>query len=187
MKKFFLFSCIFIFLLSGFTAYSQVKDEEQINFPKLDTSPLDLLLLRNAEDEPYIRVLYSRPQVRGRDIFGKLIPYGKIWRTGANEAVEVTFYKDMRIGNKIVKAGNYSLFTIPEENEWTVILNEITNTWGAYDYNEADDVVRIKVPVRKTSTPIEALSMKYEPIPNGTNLIIGWDDRYVKVPFMKAN
>lgn len=153
------------------------------NFAKLDVSPMDLVLYRDANDVPVARVIYSRPQKREREIFGKLVPYGKIWRTGANEATELTLYKDMMVANTKIEAGTYTLYTIPKEKEWTVILNKKVHTWGAYEYSEQEDKVRINVPARETNNTIEALSMAFERAPDGANLLIGWDDRYVKVPF----
>lgn len=164
-----------------------LKDNDGPNFSKLDVSPLDVILFRGENNEPLARVLYSRPQTRDREIFGKLVPYGEVWRTGANEATEITLYQDMTVSGKKIGKGTYTLFTIPRENEWTIILNNSTNIWGAYDYQVEKDVARITVPVKKAKTPIEALSMSFDPIENGAKLYIGWDDRYVEVPFKKAN
>lgn len=164
-----------------------LKDSDGPNFSKLDVSPLDVILFRDENKKPVARVLYSRPQTRDREIFGKLVPYGEVWRTGANEATEITLYQDMTVSGKTIKKGTYSIFTIPQENEWTIILNNSTNIWGAYDYKVEKDVARITVPVKKSKTPIEALSMAFEPIENGAKLLIGWDDRYVEVPFKQAN
>lgn len=190
MKKIFLISAFFVASL-GTSAIAQnspetTKDTDGPNFSKLDVSPLDAILFRDKNKKPMARVLYSRPQTRDREIFGKLVPYGEVWRTGANEANELTLYQDMMIGGKKIKKGTYSLFTIPEENKWTIVLNNSTNLWGAYDYHVEQDAARIEVPVRKSPVPIEALSMAFEPVENGAELLIGWDDRYVKVPFKEA-
>lgn len=167
-------------------ASAQTTDGDP-NFSKLDVSPMDVVLFRNENKEPVARVLYSRPQKRDREVFGTLVPYGEVWRTGANEATELTLYTDMKVGDKTVKAGTYTLYTIPEENEWTVILNNSTNIWGAYDYHVEEDLVRIKVPVKRAKTSIEALSMVFAPTENGANLQIGWADRYIEVPFILPN
>lgn len=180
-------------LFAGFGNQNiQAQDQEQSNnqgpnFSKLDVSPMDVVLFRGENNEPLARVLYSRPQTRDREIFGKLVPYGEVWRTGANEATEITLYDDMTVSGKTIKKGTYTLFTIPQENEWTIILNNSTNVWGAYDYHVEQDVARITVPVRKSPTSVEALSMAFEPIENGAKLQIGWDDHYVEVPFKEAN
>lgn len=181
MKKILLLTAIFI----GSVGISEVnaQEKEGPNFSKMDVSPMDVTLFRDAQKKPVARVLYSRPQKRDREVFGKLVPFGEVWRTGANEATEITLYRDMMVGNKTIKAGTYSLFTIPQENEWTVILNKDTNVWGAYDYHVEKDEVRITVPVRQASTSIESLSMAFQPIDDGAKLQIGWDDRYVEIPF----
>ncbi|HER40931.1 MAG TPA: DUF2911 domain-containing protein [Salinimicrobium catena] len=191
MKRLMTISLFFLGLLAMPQINAQdttetLKDNDGPNFSKLDVSPLDVILFRGENNEPLARVLYSRPQTRDREIFGKLVPYGEVWRTGANEATEITLYQDMTVSGKRIKKGTYTLFTIPKENEWTIILNNSTNIWGAYDYQVEKDVARITVPVKKTKTPIEALSMSFEPIENGAKLYIGWDDRYVEVPFKKV-
>lgn len=163
-----------------------LKDDDGPNFSKLDVSPMDVVLFRGENNEPLAKVLYSRPQARDREIFGKLVPYGEVWRTGANEATEITLYQDMTVGGKRIKKGTYTLFTIPEENKWTIILNNSTNIWGAYDYHVEQDAARITVPVKRAERPIEALSMSFEPIENGAKLYIGWADRYVEVPFKRT-
>lgn len=182
------------FLMVGMTYTLSAQTEDPTtdndgpNFSKLDVSPMDVVLFRNADEEPVARVLYSRPQIGDREeIFGgeedNVVQYGKVWRTGANEATELTLYSDMTVGGKLIKAGTYTLFTIPEQNEWTVILNNSTNIWGAYDYHVEKDQVRIKVPVKKSDVDIEALSMAFAETPEGALLQIGWDDRYIEVPF----
>ena len=163
------------------------QENEAPEFSKLDASPMDLVIYRNQNEEPIARVIYSRPQKRNREVFGKLVPYGEVWRTGANEATELTLYKDMQIGTETISAGDYSLYTIPNEKEWTVILNKSTNTWGSYSYTDEKDLVRINVPVRKSPTTIEALSMAFTESNDGADLLIGWDESYIKVPFKTVN
>ena len=153
------------------------------NFPKIDASPMDMVVYKDANDKVVARVIYSRPQKRDRDVFGNLVPYGQVWRTGANEATEITLYNDMKVADVVVKAGTYSIYTIPEEKEWTVILNKSIHTWGAYEYTDKEDLVRIKVPVRQSPTSIEAFSMTFAPTQDGAALLMGWDNKYVEVPF----
>lgn len=93
-----------------------------------------------------ITLTYSRPNVRGRKIFGGIQPYGEVWRTGANWATTITFSEETTVEGNKVPAGTYSLFTIPGEKEWTVILNNTVKQWGAYTYKESEDLVRFKVP-----------------------------------------
>ncbi|MDX1760989.1 MAG: DUF2911 domain-containing protein [Christiangramia sp.] len=191
MKKLIIGGLSAICLLIANPASAQEDDKvnfskEELKFSKMDASPMDQAMYRDQNDVAVARVIYSRPQKRNREIFGKLIPYGEIWRTGANEATEITLYKDMKVADAMIKAGTYSLYTIPGEKEWTVILNNKINTWGAYEYSEKEDKVRIQVPVRQAPNTIEALSMAFQEANNGADLIIGWDDSYIKVPFKSA-
>ena len=129
-----------------------------------------------------IKVTYGRPYKKGRDIFGGLEQLGKVWRTGADEATQITFSKDVNFGGKPVKAGTYTLFTIPEKTEWTVILNSQLGQWGAYDYdkNKDKDVIHVKVPVKNLDKPIEQLTIRFK----GSDMIIEWDRTQVAVPII---
>lgn len=155
MKKSSILSAIafaFIMLLSA--------DVTAQKFASLDKSPLDISVYTTERGAPAVaKIVYSRPQLKGREL-SKLAPNGKIWRTGANEATEITFYKDVTFGGKAVKAGTYSLFTIPGDKEWTVILNSSTGGWGAYGYDEANDVARVKGSV-SSGEAIEAFSIAF--------------------------
>lgn len=135
-----------------------------------------------------IKVVYGQPAKKGRVIFGaegsqSLEKYGKVWRTGANEATEVTFKNDVMFGGKMVKAGTYTLFTIPDEKEWKVLLNSTLGQWGAYDYEKikATDVATVTVPVSMNKTPIEKLTIT----PANNSIAIAWDNMTVSVPVMK--
>lgn len=167
-------TCFFIMLCSA--------NMEAQKFSALDKSPLDVTFYpsNNKETNKLAKVVYSRPQLNGRDI-NTLAPSGKVWRTGANEAVNITLYSDMKIGGKEVKAGEYSLFTIPNEKEWTVILNTDINIWGAYAYAETNDVVRVQAPVTSGES-LEALSIAFDD--NGT-MHLGWGTLRIAVPFTK--
>jgi hypothetical protein len=127
-----------------------------------------------------VKVTYGRPYKKGREIFGGLEKYGKVWRTGADEATTISFAKDVTFGGKPVKAGTYTLFTIPEQNEWTIILNSQTGQWGAYDYDKHKDkdVLQVKVPVKQLESPVEQLTIRFE----DSNMIIEWDKTQVAVP-----
>ena len=153
-------------------------------FPDLDPSPMDAATYPDNYkiSEKSIKVIYSRPQLKGRDI-SKLAPNDDVWRTGANEATEITFYKPVKFGNTKVKAGTYSLFTIPGEKEWTIILSSDVNIWGAYTYKEDNDVARIKVPVTESKEILEAFSIVFEESPTGADMHMGWSTLRVKVPF----
>ena len=124
-----------------------------------------------------IKVTYGRPYKKGREIFGGLEKFGRVWRTGADEATEITFSKDGTFGGQPVKAGTYTLYTIPEEKEWTIILNRQTGQLGI-EYNKNLDLLRVQVPVKKLDEPIEQLTIRFEP----GNMIIEWDKTQVAVP-----
>ena len=132
-----------------------------------------------------IKVVYGQPSKRGRVIFGEsgLEKYGKVWRTGANAATEVTFKNDVMFGGKMVKAGTYTLFTIPNEKEWSVLLNSTLGQWGAYDYEKIKDkdVAMVKVPVSMNKTPAEKLTITAA----NNSIAIAWDTMTVSVPVMK--
>ena len=129
-----------------------------------------------------IAVEYSRPSMRGRKIFGGLVPYGEVWRTGANNATKITFSTNVNFGGAEVAAGSYALFTVPGEDEWTVILNKVTGQWGSYTYDAANDVVRVKAKPSKTSKPVETFTIGIDDLANekGATLNLRWED--VRVP-----
>jgi hypothetical protein len=96
-----------------------------------------------------IRIIYSRPGVKGRTIWGKLVPYNSVWRAGADEATKFIFSTDVTIEGKLLKKGSYSFFAIPGKTEWTLIFNKVADQWGAFEYNESQDALRIKVKPEK--------------------------------------
>lgn len=162
----------------------------------LDKSPMDMAYYPDnfAHDRKFapkligdmpviVRVTYSRPAKNGREVFVKLAPFNSVWRTGANEASEIKFYQDVTIQGKKVKAGTYSLFTIPNATEWTIILNSDLDVWGAYSYNEAHDILRVNVPVKKSEEVIENFSIKFRKgNDNVAIMMMGWDTTIVEVP-----
>jgi hypothetical protein len=175
MKK---LSCISTIALVFIMLLSTNVDAQK--FSGLDKSPLDVTIYTTARNAPAMaKVVYSRPQLKGRPL-SKLAPNDKVWRTGANEAPTITLYSDMKIGGKAVSAGEYSLFTIPGEKEWTIILNKDINVWGAYTYNDANDVIRVTAPV-SSGDELEAFSMTF----TEGNLHLGWGTVRVTVPITK--
>jgi hypothetical protein len=182
MKK---FSLLAIILLAAISMNAQ-----EVKFAPLDASPVDIVYFPGRSikfkktDTPSstIKVIYSRPAVKGRVIFGDLIKYGEVWRVGANENTEIKFYKPATINGVAVPAGSYSLFAIPEKDKWTIIINKELDMWGAYAYDESKDLVKITVPVKTVTTPIELLSIAFTSKDGITNLVIGWDKTTVEVP-----
>jgi hypothetical protein len=175
-----------LILMAFFALATFAVDAQEVKFPGLDGSPVDLAYFpSNAAQKntpPDIKLLYSRPSKKGRVVFGELEKYGAVYRLGANESNEITFFKDVTIGGKAVKAGTYSLFAIPNKDNWTIIINSKINSWGAYTYDVAKDVVRTDVTVKTLTTPVEALSMVFTKTDTGANLNIGWDTVSVALP-----
>ncbi|MDO1450275.1 DUF2911 domain-containing protein [Rhodocytophaga aerolata] len=161
------------------------------SFSDLDKSPMDIAYFphnfahdRKEGQKAIIRVTYSRPARNGRVIFGKLVPFGEPWRTGANEATEIKFYQDVELSGKRVKAGSYSLFTIPGEKEWTIVLNADLDYWGAYSYNADKDIVRVMAPATKLNNQVENFAIQFEA--KGVNkgvMRFAWEQTMIEVPF----
>ncbi|GHC49804.1 DUF2911 domain-containing protein [Ulvibacter litoralis] len=176
--------CVSLLLLFVISFSSESLHAQE--FPKIDASPMDLALARPDKDSPPLaRVIYSRPVKNGRKIFGELVPYGNVWRTGANEATELTLYIPMKLGDTVLDEGTYTLYTIPDKDSWTVIVNCDTNVWGSYSYSKFNDMARINVPTKKPAAPVETLSMAFKTNVKGTTLLIGWDTVYIEIPFKK--
>ena len=164
-------------------AFAFTTNTSAQEFKALDKSPMDAASYPSDYkiSDKLVKIIYSRPQLKEREL-SMLAPAGKVWRTGANEAAEITFYKDVTFGGKAVKAGTYTLFTIPGEAEWTVILSTAKNVWGAYFYKETEDVVRVTAPVLKSETSIEEFSIAFDGEENDANMHLGWADVIVTVP-----
>lgn len=142
-----------------------------------------VLKIQDKLTDPLLaRVVYSRPKKEGRVIFGGLVEYGKVWRLGANEATEIEFFKQVRIGKKKISKGRYTLYALVNENSWTFILNKETDTWGAFKYNPDKDIVRVEAPVEKLTEQAEYLAMTFEKSGNNINLIVAWENIKVALP-----
>jgi len=164
-------SCLFI---------SQKAVAQQFN--EMDQNPHDIVYYKpNAEDTPQIKVIYGRPKAKDAKVFGTQVPYGQIWDTGSNEATEVRFYCDVMFGNKYVKAGTYSLYTIPNKNYWIVILNGKTDTYGAHFYNPKFNIATIEVPAIK-GQKLENFSIGFTTKEYGTQMTLAWAETRVKIP-----
>lgn len=170
------------FVLAGQLLMAQPKPTD------LDKSPMDIsyyppnypiLKMRGqANGEPSARIIYSRPQKKGRDIFGQEVKFNEVWRLGANEATELELFKNATIGGKKIPKGRYTLYCIPTETKWTIVVSKDNYSWGSFTYKSDKDVARIDVPVQKNSEITEALSMYFE----NNNLVILWDYIKVEVP-----
>lgn len=123
-----------------------------------------------------VAIEYSRPAVRGRTIWGELVPYGRVWRTGANEATTLSFSTDVYVEGAALKAGTYSLHTVPDRRAWTVVFNEIAEQWGSFDYDQANDAVRIEVQPRRTAEQREWLSFAFRELTvDSADVVLHWD------------
>lgn len=183
---------LLILLTIGFTGNAQ-------KFANIDKSTMDRAYYpekapkrwftkneaKRAAQTPQIRVTYSRPAKKGREIFGKLLKFGEPWRVGANESTEILFINDVTFGGKTIKAGRYTLIIIPTENEWTLKLNTELDGWGNYGYDPALDIASVSVPVSKSKKEIENLSIAlYEASKNTVHLKIGWDKTIAEFPIL---
>ncbi|QLG46174.1 DUF2911 domain-containing protein [Costertonia aggregata] len=153
------------------------------DFSDLDKSPMDAASYPSSykESDKKVRIIYGRPQLKGRTV-SSLAKEGEVWRTGANEAPEITFYQDVNFGGEDVKAGTYALLTIPGEKEWTVILHNKLNEWGSYFYKEANDVARVKAGASTDSKSLEAFSIAFKEVEDGVHMVMGWGTTRVAVP-----
>lgn len=153
----------------------------RINFPA--ASPASTLKQKVGFTD--IEIVYSRPSVKGRKIFGGLVPNGDVWRTGANSPTKVTFSTPVTFGGKQVEAGTYGLYSIPGEDEWTVILNKVgERDWGAYNYKAENDVARVTAKPETLSKPVETFTIGIGDIRSeGATLTLEWDKTRVPVKF----
>jgi hypothetical protein len=182
MKKFLVFSVIGVLLIVILVlgiGYMRLKQEKSL-------SPEDFVVFH--QDALSITVYYNRPSKKGREIFGKLVPYGKVWRTGANEATSFETNKDLTIEGKVLKAGKYSLWTIPGEETWTVIFNSEHGQWGINsdglaNRNPDKDVVKVDVLAVKQEREFELFTIAFETTGEDSEMVLIWDKTVVSVPF----
>lgn len=130
-----------------------------------------------------VTVTYSRPALKGRTIFGDLVPYGKVWRTGANMATKLTLSEEVSINGQAVPAGSYGIFTIPDANEWTVILSKDANVFGSFDYKQQNDVMRFTVKPERLTVPTEYFTVEFTDFtPTSAQLAIRWEKMQINIP-----
>lgn len=183
------FSVLFLIILFNLNAQAQQKPTD------VDKSPLDVsycpanypilkLSGKTKEATPTARVIYSRPMKNGRPIFGNggIVKYGEMWRLGANEATELELFKNVKIGGKTLGKGRYTLYCIPEETKWTIIISKDNYSWGNYSYNQKNDVIRTEITVEKNIDTIEAFTMYFEDGKSSSNLVIMWDNVKATLP-----
>lgn len=135
--------------------------------------------VKYSTSNKHITINYSAPSKRGRAVMGSLVPYGKVWRTGANAATMLTTNTDLMIGSLHVPAGKYTLFTIPGEKEWTLIVNKQTGQWGT-SYDAKQDLGRVKMTVKRLKTAVEQFAIAIDP----KTLTLSWENVQASVPVM---
>lgn len=174
MKKIILLVAVFA-LTIGFTNQAIAQ-----NFKGLDKSPMDIASFPSnyRVSEKVIKIIYSRPQLKGRSL-EKLAPLGKKWRTGANEATEVTFYKDVVFGGTAVKAGTYTMYAIPGKTTWTVVLSSQLNVWGVYFHKDENDIAKVTIPVKQTEENLDVFSIA---IDEDMTINLGWGTTLISIP-----
>lgn len=176
MKRFFL-----VALLSGGLALT--VNAQDFQMPK----PSPTVSVNQGFSTSFIKLDYSRPSVKDRVIFGHLVPYGQVWRTGANNATKVTFGEDVSLNGHEVKAGEYALYTIPEKDAWTIILNTGVSNWGTQGFDKKDDVLQFTVPAKHREDMQQSFSISIEDMTdNSCNIVLSWADVQVVIP-VKAN
>lgn len=164
MKKQFIYIFIAAFFAMTFTVEAQKKQKS----PAAKTE--------GKIGDANIVIEYSQPSARERKVMGGLVPYGQVWRTGANNATVFTVDKNIKVEGQTLPAGKYSLFSIPDKDEWTIIFNKKHDQWGAFNYNEEDDVLRVKVKPGKAPQFIETFNIGVD----GTGVILGWENTNVR-------
>jgi len=168
MKKQFSLSLLLIAFFCSITLMAQEKEDKS----KRPSPPAKA---EGVADGAKIAIDYSKPSAKGRKMLGGNEPFGKVWRTGANEATTFEVDKNVKIEGKELAKGKYALFTIPGESEWTIIFNKTANQWGAYDYKEADDALRVTVKPGKTDKFVETFSISVE----GNKVVLRWENTQV--------
>ena len=145
--------------------------------------PSPLAIASARYKDTYLKIIFSQPHKKERPIFGSLVPYGQVWRTGANEATEITVTKDILLNNVLLKAGTYSLFTIPEKDAWTIIINSDLGLWGSYNYNPKMDMLRFKVATQLMQGAVyEPFSIMIDQKNDKAEIILAWDSVQVRIP-----
>ncbi|MFN2458705.1 MAG: DUF2911 domain-containing protein [Chitinophagaceae bacterium] len=162
-------------------------------YAPVDISPMDisyfpqdypvLRMSKKINSQPIARVIYSRPHKQGRKIFGSLLKYGEAWRLGANEATEIEFFQTVSIQNKKINKGRYILYSIPQQDNWTVIFNSNTFSWGLRP-DPLKDLHKFTIPVSRIQIPLEFFTIVFEKTDRGADLLIAWDDVVARMPII---
>jgi Protein of unknown function (DUF2911) len=161
-------------LLLAFTALASAQDKGKRPSPPAQAQC-------KFSDGKTITVDYSSPRAKGRKIFGDLVPYGEVWRTGANEATTFVTNANLSVGGKGVPAGSYTIFTVPNADKWTLIVNKKTGEWGIPYKYEADDLARVDMKVSATPSPVENFTIALASMGGSCTLGISWENTQASV------
>lgn len=158
----------------GFVAFKFLNENETRLSPQatatFQTESLDL------------RINYSRPYKNNREIFGNVVQYDQYWRTGADEATEISFGGKVNFGGEEIGPGTYRLFTIPGKEEWKIVLNSELDQWGAFEPKYELDVIKVQAIPQKLAVAVDQLTLKFETAEEGVDLVITWDQTEVTIP-----
>ncbi|HSJ68693.1 MAG TPA: DUF2911 domain-containing protein [Anditalea sp.] len=168
---------LFICAMVGLMTFSSLSLAQQIQMPQASPQAINTQKVGLTD----VKVEYSRPSTKGRKIFGELVPFGQVWRTGANAATIVTFSTDVKVEGNDVSKGSYALYSIPDKNEWTFILSSNTKLWGSTGYDPSEDAVRFKVKPGKTGNKYETMEISFVDITDtGASLMTKWENTSAK-------
>lgn len=164
--------------LLAFQLAAPASAQQQLNLPRPSPNATVTQTIGVTE----VSIHYSRPGIKGRTIWGGLVPYGEVWRTGANENTTITFGTPVKIGGTELPAGTYGLQTIPTQDQWTVIFSKDAELWGAFDYKPEHDALRIQVKPRPSANPVERMRFSFEDVTdNSAEVVLAWEK--LEVPF----
>jgi len=179
-------------LITTLSFFLVIAGSAQQKPTELDKSPMDmsywpanypiLKMSGKAKDQPIARIIYGRPLKNGRIIFGGIIKYNEMWRLGANEATEIETFRTLKIAGKILPKGRYTVYCLPTENNWTVIINKDNFCWGNFTYDTKKDIIRTDIVLEKNIETVEAFTIYFDDTKNGANLIFLWDDIKTSLP-----
>ncbi len=151
-------------------------------------APSPSAVLKQDFSTSNIEISYSRPSMRGRKVFGELVPFGQVWRTGANSATKVTFGEDVSLNGNPIKAGTYALYTKPGANQWQIIINKGIGNWGVSGFDEKDDVATFNVPAQKLNEAVQSFTISIDNITiNSCDITLTWENTKVVIPVKADN
>lgn len=170
-----------VFLSIAAFAFACSQEEPKEPDPVRRKSPIAIASVKH--DSTYIKMVYGQPYKNGREIFGELVPYNAVWRTGANEATELTTTQPIWIDGQKLNKGTYAMFSIPGPESWTIIFNSELGQWGAFEYDSTKDVLSVDVPATSSAETTEVFTMRFAEVANdSTAIIIKWAQTNVRIP-----